>query len=284
MKLYILTTLILAGWGLGAAAEKQEVKVPSLKKAWAADDGLETPESVLYDKAGERLFVANMASDEPEDGYIAVLNLDGSMQEPAFTEGLNDPKGMGIWKKRLFVTDVTEVVEISLKNGKIKNKYPVEDAEFLNDLAIGPKGVVYVTDTKTGKIHKIKNKQVSTYSESSTIEGPNGLYFLDSKELLLGASGVGNLGRVNPDDGTYEPWISGIEQVDGIARDRHGHYFASNWRGRVLYVTEKGEHWVLLDTSDKDINAADIDIIVEKNLLLVPTFHDDRVVAYRIKY
>jgi hypothetical protein len=38
----------------------------------------------------------------------------------------------------------------------------------------------------------------------------------------------------------------------------------------------------LLDTTPRKIYAADIDFVVDKKLLLVPTFFDNHVVAYRL--
>jgi len=49
-------------------------------------------------------------------------------------------------------------------------------------------------------------------------------------------------------------------------------------------LIKPGEEKVkLLDTTPQEINAADIDYIPSKNLLLVPTFFDDRVMAYELK-
>jgi hypothetical protein len=42
------------------------------------------------------------------------------------------------------------------------------------------------------------------------------------------------------------------------------------------------ERTLLLDTTPVKANAADIEFIISKKLLLVPTFSDNRVVAYKI--
>ena len=38
----------------------------------------------------------------------------------------------------------------------------------------------------------------------------------------------------------------------------------------------------LLDTTEKNINSADIGYHAKEDLILVPTFFDNRVVAYRV--
>jgi hypothetical protein len=48
-------------------------------------------------------------------------------------------------------------------------------------------------------------------------------------------------------------------------------------------VNEEGQRWEVLNTREEKINAADIDYILRDNLLLVPTFFDNRVVAYEVR-
>jgi hypothetical protein len=62
-----------------------------------------------------------------------------------------------------------------------------------------------------------------------------------------------------------------------------GGYVISDWRGNVHLVSPGRPMLKLLDTTPKQINAADIDFIPGERTLLVPTFFDDRVVAYRLK-
>jgi hypothetical protein len=47
-------------------------------------------------------------------------------------------------------------------------------------------------------------------------------------------------------------------------------------------ININGEKSSLLNTKDQGKNTADIWFIQEENLLLVPTFFDNRVVAYRL--
>jgi hypothetical protein len=50
----------------------------------------------------------------------------------------------------------------------------------------------------------------------------------------------------------------------------------------VHYVSPEWKNTKLLDTSADKINAADIEYIPEKRLLLVPTFFKNTVVAYEV--
>ena len=48
-------------------------------------------------------------------------------------------------------------------------------------------------------------------------------------------------------------------------------------------VTASGKVIVLIDTTSSKINSADLEYIKTKKLLLIPTFFDNRVVAYEVK-
>jgi len=69
-----------------------------------------------------------------------------------------------------------------------------------------------------------------------------------------------------------------------VEADGKGGYLISDWSGRTDYVTAKGDVHMLLNTAEQKVNAADIEYIPEKQLLLIPTFFDNRVVAYELKY
>ncbi len=57
----------------------------------------------------------------------------------------------------------------------------------------------------------------------------------------------------------------------------------SNWNGEINHVSANGQVKKLLDTKTEKVNAADIEYIPELNLLLVPTFFANKVVAYEVK-
>ena len=60
-------------------------------------------------------------------------------------------------------------------------------------------------------------------------------------------------------------------------------FIISNWNGEIYHVTAKGAVTKILDTKAAKVNAADITYIRKQNLLLVPTFFDNKVMAYKVK-
>lgn len=256
---------------------------PVLEQRWAVE-GLATPESVLYDSRRDRIYVSNMAGKEPGDGFISVLGVEGTIETLLFASGLNDPKGMGLFGDQLYVADVNEVVVLSVETGRLLNRYPVPEAQFLNDIAVDPFGIIYITDSVTKRLHKIENGYLRVAAESESFDRPNGLYVVNPVTLLLATSGGGTMGVVDLDTATLEVWADGLDRADGIAADGRGGYFVSTWPGRIFHVRKGMPKVMMLDTTRAGINSADIDRIPGRELLLVPTFHDHRVVAYTIRH
>lgn len=253
----------------------------SLEQVWATDQVLETPESVYYNADEDILYVSNIVGDPSEkdgEGYISRLSLDGEIVEQRWVTGLDAPKGLAMMDGKLYVTNVDELVEIDIENGQISNRYPVENAEFLNDPA-EVNGRLLFSDSNDDKIYAFENGSVQIWKEED-IDGPNGLTYHNG-QILLASNGSNDL-KILRQDGEGKVLAEDIGAGDGIVAVDDNSYLVSNWEGEVYYVRQGQEKVKVLDTKDQDINSADIEYIQERNLLLVPTFKDNRVVAYRL--
>jgi hypothetical protein len=62
-----------------------------------------------------------------------------------------------------------------------------------------------------------------------------------------------------------------------------GYYIATSWAGEVFLIHPDFSKETLLKTSDQEINSADIGFNISEQMLYVPTFFDNRVVAYRLE-
>ena len=252
----------------------------SLQRIWETEASLPIPESVLYNAQDKLLYVAlidGKAGEKDGKGGIAKVGLDGKIIAKDWITGLHAPKGMGKAGNKLYVADVTDVVEIDIKTGKIIKKHEVEGAKFLNDLTIDSKGNIYVSDSDTHRVHLIKDGKVSTYYEELT--RPNGLLAVGS-DLLIADSGT--LKRLSSDKKITTVAEGMDKSTDGIEQVKPGEYIVSSWAGVVYYVSDKGAE-KLLDTSADKINAADIGYDAIKKIVYVPTFMKNSVVAYQLK-
>jgi DNA-binding beta-propeller fold protein YncE len=275
----VATLLFVAG-----AVSAQEVFVDQrLTKVWETQPGLKTPESVLYDPSGNVIYVSNI-NDKPWEkdgnGFISKLTPGGELLALEWVKGLSAPKGMGIAGGRLYVTDVDELVEIDLAQARIVKRYGHPAAKNLNDVATAPDGAVFVSDSAGRSIYTLEDGRLEVLLESDAITKTNGLFVLGGS-LLCGLPM--KLVALDLATKAVTPFVDETGGIDGIAAVGDGSFVISDWRGSVQLVAPGQPSLKLLDTTSKGINAADIDFIPKDRTLLVPTFFDNRVVAYRLK-
>lgn len=256
-----------------------------LEKLWQTDTLLVTSESELFHPETNTIFVSNIGNVPPDnkdgDGTISKIDADGKIVEQNWVKGLSAPKGLGYFGDYLYVTDITDLVKIDISTGEIAKKYPVEEAKFLNDVAVDSNGDVYFTDSGSDKIYVLKNDSVSIFKQ---IEGvnPNGVLVEDNKVLIVAYNGKGLFG-IDKETKEHKVLSGEIANGDGIVAIDEG-YIVSAWNGEVFFVanTENAEPVKILDTQEEKLNTADIASIPSKNILLVPTFFGNTVSAYKI--
>ena len=252
-----------------------------LEKLCEAKEQLPVPESVVYVAEKKELYVSLIDGEgnvKDGKGGVAILNLDGSVKNATWITGLNAPKGMAIYKGKLYVADITAVVCIDLSNGKIIEKIEVPNAVFLNDIAIDKKGVVYVSDTRTNKIHRIANGKSAIYLEN--VMAANGLKFVKDDLYALAGPEL-----IKFDKNKNKTVIaSGFEKSgDGLEPLPNGDFLATCWAGIIYHVRKDGTKDKLLDVQGK-MNTADIGFDPKTNTLWVPTFNANSVVAYQLNF
>lgn len=254
-----------------------------LVEQWATPQSLRVPESVLYDPVREILYISNINGSPLEKngkGFISRIALSGAILDLEWVAGLNAPKGSGIWQGKLYVTDIDELVEIDIETGKILNKFPAAGAGFLNDIAVDPSGNIFISDMseQNSVIYKFSNGSLEVWLKDPQISQPNGL-FVEAGKLLV-STWDGYLKTVDLQTKAIATLAKTGFGIDGVQSDGKGNYLVSDWQGKTAFVSSSGEVRLLLDTSGSNVNSADIEYIPEKQLLLIPTFFDNRVVAY----
>lgn len=251
-----------------------------LEKVWETSEGLKTPESVIYSAEKEVIYVANINGDpaaKDGNGYISVLEPDGSLKNAGWVTGLNAPKGMAIFKGKLYVSDIDQLVEIDIETGKVLKKYDAPGAVFLNDVTACMNGLIFVSDTRTAKIHVLNDGKLTVWMEGEPLKSPNGL-MAEGGKLLVGDE---NIYEVDIQTKKVTLLVENAGGVDGLERNNTGELVFSNWPGRI-FIHRNGKTVKLLDTTAQELKTADIDFALKINLLLVPTFFSNQLVAYKI--
>ena len=257
-------------------------KIPSLILTWETDTVLRTPESVAYDRSNNLMYVSNIGGTPPNkkdgDGFISQVGMDGKVIKLKWATGFDAPKGLGLMGATLYVTDIDRLKAIDTKTGKTINTWKIPGSSFLNDVAVSGDSVVYFTDSDKSTIHRLRKGVLSVVRVDTSLGGTNGVY-IDGNTLHL-AGEAGSVYKMNLDDQSVEKFASGISSGDGIEKYKDG-WIVTNWYGEIYHIDNAGTVTLLMDTKQR-MNSADIEVIEDQNLLLVPTFYSNKVVAYKI--
>lgn len=272
---------LVALFGTFTLAGALHAQSPQLVRKWETSPDLKTPESVLFDDAGRVLYVSNIDGKEPwgkdGTGSIAKVGLDGKVIAAEWVKGMNAPKGMALFKGRLYVADIDRMIVIDVAKGAIAQTIAIAGSQQLNDVTVDQAGVVYVSDMKLGKIHAITNGKPAVWVEGIT--RPNGvlahgddLYVVDGGTLLKFKK-----------DKSRTTVVEGMDASgDGVVHVQGNEFIVSCWAGAVYHV-KGGEKHLLLDTRPQKLNSADIGYDARNRIVYVPTFWANTVVAYELK-
>lgn len=270
---YILSVLMVV------TAYDSNAQTHQLEKLWETDTVIRVPESVLPDFKKGILYVSEIDGNPNAvdgKGGVAKLTVDGKIINLDFTTGLNAPKGLGRFGNELYAADLSEIVVIDINTGKVKNKIAIDSAKALNDITVNDKGVVYVSDSKTKKIHRIENGHTTTFL--TNVSGVNGLKAIGTDLYILGgqkfmkADSQGNLTQIT----MLSCGGDGLEPVG------NGDFLVTCWSGHIFYVSADGKIETLLDTQEQKINTADLAYDAVKHILYVPTFWAKKVMAFKL--
>ncbi len=241
--------------------------------------GLKTPESALAGADGQ-VYVSEIGEfGKDGDGQITLIDSKG--QKTVFASGMDDPKGLAMIGKFVYVADKTRVLKVA-PDGKwsvfaATEAFPLKP-QFLNDLASDPAGNLYVSDSGDlmngkggGAIFRINSKgQVTTVidSKDARIQSPNGLLLDDTGNILLEVDfATGLLYSYNMKSKTLTELAQGFGGADGLVDRANGLLYVSDWKNGKVFSVKHDEVTLVKDGFQ---SAADIAISRDGKYLLVP--------------
>lgn len=265
------------------------------KLAWETPAELNGPESALHDSGRNIVYVSNVngaANEADGNGYISTLSVSGEILEAQWVSGLDAPKGLAMSGGKLYVSDITKLVEIDLVSGEITNRYVGVGAKFLNDVAADAAGNIYVSDMMANRIYRLSGGNFSVWIDDAGLENPNGLH-AEGGNLIVGSWGKmtdgfateipGHLKTVSIDSGTIKSLGSGtpVGNLDGVEPDGKGNYYVTDWMaGKLFHITPSGEATAILELGQ---GSADHEIIADQGLVIIPMMMMNKVVAYQVE-
>jgi DNA-binding beta-propeller fold protein YncE len=250
--------------------------------SWITEKVFSVPESVCHDPVRNLLYVSNINGKPAEkdgNGFISIISPEGIIIDQNWASGLNAPKGMGVTGDILYVTDIDRVAEIDTRTGAVLRFHSVEGSQFLNDIAVDGFGNVYISDMMDQKIYRITDGKLEAWIDDPVIKQPNGLDIVGT-ELFIGC---GKIVKADLKTGRLTVWLEGTGSIDGLESTGADTFVYSDWQGKLFRADHKHGAKEFMDLSSQKMNAADIEYVPEQKLLLVPTFFDNRVVAFKLE-
>jgi len=262
--------------------------------------GFSTPEGVAHDTVADVYFVSNIAgnpSARDNNGFISRLTPEGVVDSLRFVSGgragvtLHAPKGMAITGDTLWVTDLNVVRGFDRRTGATVATIPFGSrAQFLNDLAIGPDGALYATETgirispagameATGldAVFRIgPGRRVTVAARDSTLRAPNGVTWNGDRMLVAGAR-----------DSALHSWRNGgalqragltAGGADGLAVLADGRIIGSSWGDSSVSVVGDSVYRLIPGL----VSPADFAVDRRRRRLIVPLFQVDRVEIWQL--
>jgi len=223
------------------------------------------PESAYFYTSGSTdpgvYFISSTNGDDV--GWVSKLAADGSMIDSRWATDLQNPRGMRVSGKRLWINNHTEVVGLNLDNPSDRIVHPIDGAISLNDLATDSSGHAYLSDTMNSRVVRVDlaTGENSTYI-STLPSSPNGV-LVQGDRLYIASWGVmsdrpeeraewitktaGDLYWVSLKDSTKSRHIIVPElgNLDGVEIDQKGNIYVSDWESGKLYKISSGTKTVV---------------------------------------
>lgn len=217
-------------------------------------EGFSHPESIVLDRENNLIYVSNIGDKKEGDGFISKLTVDGEVLEMRWITGLQDPKGLLLHDGKLFVTDVTEFVEMDPGKGEIIQKIKVEGAKSLNDIAVDAAGNIFFTDLAQNSIYvRDPSGKITEWMHSSKLQQPNGI-LAQNDSIWIAAWGKESPGHLlaldRKNKNVTRITESGIGNLDGLQRIDNNSFYVSDWAsGKIYRINAQGDQQEVLSSA-----------------------------------
>lgn len=257
---------------------------------WTIARCVGAPSHAVYDAELQALYVSQISGEgDARDGVGAIsrIDLDGTMRECEWVSGLDAPKGIALYKKTLWVTDIDRLHRIDVEKGEVVECLEVPRAKFLTGIAVDSDGAIYLADMLASRVYHYRDGRFVVHSSGADLESPAGLA-IDEGRLVVAPWGL------TADYSTKVPGrllfverqkpravTAPLGNLYGLASDGAGGWLASDFTsGAVFHYSARTGIREVLKVSP---GAAGIAYVPSKDLLIVPELTENRISAYELK-
>jgi sugar lactone lactonase YvrE len=204
---------------------------------------------------------------------------------------LDDPCGLLFMKDTLWAADRRGVYRVT--QGTVEFIYPAKSfprkLHFLNDLAAGPGGTIYVSDTgdSTAEGHGAvfaPGKLPSVLPGSDTVRAQssaNGLFHGSGDTLYVVGYRTGVL-SLTDGQGAWRNVAGGLGSPDGIDAAGRDSFFVSDNVGGDLFLVPRAPGAPPVKVASGLESPADLVVDHRRGVLIVPENSGDRLRVYRL--
>jgi hypothetical protein len=263
--------------------------------------GFATPESVTYDATNDRYIVANISGRPTavdNNGYLSIVSPEGKILTEKWIAGgvnkvtLNAPKGLVLTGGLVYVADLDTVRMFDDKTGAPKGEVKIKGATFLNDVAVGADGTIYVSDsglkqnekgdfepTGTDAVYAITKGKAKPLAKDKSLNRPNGLWAAQDGVWVV-TFGAAELYRLDAKGVKQDIVALPKGSLDGLVAVGDTLYISS-WESSTIYKgSVKGPFEVFAEGVK---SPAEMGFDTKRSRLLVPRFLEDTIEVFEVK-
>lgn len=253
--------------------------------------GFSGPEAVRFDAEQDVWFVSNFNGDGGErdgNGFVSRVSADGEVEVLRFMIGTDAApfhagRGMHITGDTLWVADVDGVHGFDRFSGESLAFIDFRALEpgFLNDIAVGPDGALYVTDTGASLVYRATGNGVTVAARIPEDGRPNGITWdPDGNRFLTVPWGGGQtLFAFAPGTDEVAPWSQATGGFfDGVERIG-GRILIASQADSALHLVEGGTTRAYVRVAGRP---ADIGVDPIRSRVAVPYIDLDRVDLWQL--
>ncbi|MBI3793212.1 MAG: hypothetical protein HY280_00600 [Nitrospinae bacterium] len=253
--------------------------------------GLASPQNFIVDAETGNYYISNVkgrAFSKGNAGFVTMLNAEGKVSKLKLIEGgrgdvtLNTPRGLLVIGDSLYVADTPFVRVFDKLTGAKKGEIDLSSlkAKFLNGLATGPDGRIFVTETVGNAIfviHPDQKNKAELFASGKGIDSPSGIAFSPKLNKFFVTMGFSVLATVDLNGAPQKFVKMPVKSLSGVDFDAEDNVYVSSFNRGIIFKVDKNLRTTIMVRGL--VSPANITLDKKKQLILVPLYLKSRAMT-----